>query len=82
MTGITGTLHKDQSAFSIIYRSVLLRMGNVSDKSCTDNQKPSFMFKTFLRKSFRLWDNLKKIYCKAGQATDGNMAYARFMLDT
>jgi hypothetical protein len=35
----------------------------------------------FLRKSCRLWDNVEK-YCKARQATDDNMAYARFMLDT
>jgi len=41
------TLHEDQSAFSIIPRSVLLRMGNVSDKSCTDNQKTRFMFSNF-----------------------------------
>ena len=36
---------------------------------------------TFFRKSCRLWDNVEK-YCRAGQATDGNMAHARCMLDT
>ena len=35
---------------------------------------------TFFRKSCRLWDNVEK-YCTAGQATDDNMAHARYMLD-
>jgi hypothetical protein len=33
------------------------------------------------RKSSRLWDNVEK-YGAAGQATDCNMAHARYMLDT
>jgi hypothetical protein len=32
------------------------------------------------RESCRLWDNVKK-YCRAGQATDDNMAHAHCMLD-
>jgi len=35
---------------------------------------------TFFRVPCRLWDNVEK-YCKAGQATDGNMAHAHCMLD-
>ena len=35
----------------------------------------------FLRKSYRLWDNVEK-YCRTRQATDDNMAHARCMLDT
>jgi len=35
----------------------------------------------FFLKSCRLWDNVEK-YCRAGQATDGNMAHAHCMLDT
>ena len=35
---------------------------------------------TLSRKSRRLWDNVEK-YCTAGQATDDNMAHARYMLD-
>jgi len=34
----------------------------------------------FCVKSCRLWDNVKK-YIRAGQATDGNVAHAHFMLD-
>jgi hypothetical protein len=36
---------------------------------------------TFYRKSHRLWDNVEKC-CRAGQATDGNMARAHCMLGT
>ena len=39
----------------IIYRSVLLRMRNVSDKSCRGNQNTHFVFCNFLRPC-RLWD--------------------------
>jgi len=41
---ITGTLQDNQHTFMIIYRSILLRMGSVSDKSCSV---------TFFRKSCR-----------------------------
>jgi len=37
----------------------------------------SFIF----RKSCRLWHNVEK-HCRAGQATDDNMAHARCILDT
>jgi hypothetical protein len=37
-TSRTGTLHEDQYTFLIVSRSVLLRMGNVSDKICGSNQ--------------------------------------------
>jgi hypothetical protein len=36
---------------------------------------------TFVWKSCRWWDNVKK-YCRAEQATDDNMAHALCMLDT
>ena len=35
-TRITGTLHVDQCTFLIISSSILLRMKNVSDKSCRE----------------------------------------------
>ena len=44
MPRITGTLHEDRYTFLIISRSVLLRMRNVSDKSCRENQNKYFMF--------------------------------------
>ena len=44
LTRITGTLHEDRYAFLIISRSVLLRIRNVSDKSCLENQNTHFVF--------------------------------------
>jgi hypothetical protein len=48
---------------------------------CTENQNTHFVFSNFFfgRKSCRLWDNVQKC-CKAGQATDDNMAHAHCML--
>jgi len=36
---------------------------------------------TFIKKSCHLWDNVEK-YCRAGQATDDNMARAHCVLDS
>jgi len=44
LTTMTGTLHADRYTFLIISRSVLPRMRNVSDKSCTENQNTHFVF--------------------------------------
>jgi len=75
-------LHDDRHICFITSRSILLRMRNVSNKSCTENQTTCFVFNNFFfRKSCRLWDNVEE-YCKVGQATDNNMAHAHCMLDT
>jgi len=37
-----GTSHGDQYTFLIISHAVLLRMRNVSDKSCRENEKNTF----------------------------------------
>jgi len=47
MTRKTGTLREDQYIFMIISRSVLLRMRNVSDRSCRENQNAHFMLNNF-----------------------------------
>jgi hypothetical protein len=39
-----GTVHEDQYTFTIISRWILLRMRNISDKSCRGNQETHFMF--------------------------------------
>jgi hypothetical protein len=54
-----GTLHEDQYLFFIISHSVLLRIENISDNICRENKKTFFFNKVF-RKSFRLWDHVKK----------------------
>jgi len=66
----------------IISRSVLLRIWNtrISGKDRRGNQNTHSIFNNFsFRKSCRLWDNVEK-YCRAGQATDDNMAHAHCML--
>jgi hypothetical protein len=44
LTRLTGTLHKDVSTFMIIACWILLRMRNVSDKSCRGNQNTYLTF--------------------------------------
>ena len=41
---MTDTLNEDQYIFMVLSRSVLLRMRNVSDKRCTENQNTRFVF--------------------------------------
>jgi len=55
-----------------VSRSVLLRMTNISEKRCRENQNTHSIFKNFSRKSCSLWDNVEK-YSTARQGTDDNM---------
>ena len=67
--------------FFILSCSVLLRMRNVSDKSCRENQKRHFMFNNlFYRESCHLWGNLEK-HCGAEQAPYDNRVHDHCMLD-
>jgi hypothetical protein len=45
-----GTLHKGHYTFLIISCSILHKMRNVSDKSCTEKQNTHFMFNNFFLK--------------------------------
>jgi len=47
MTRITSALHEDQYTFSIIPRSVLFGMKNVSDKIRRENRNTYFMINNF-----------------------------------
>ena len=68
-----GILHEGICKLMISCR-ILPRTMNVSGESCRDNQNINFSFNIFsFRKSCHLWDNVEK-HCKAGQATDDNMA--------
>jgi len=61
---MTGTLHGHQYISSIISRSLLLRIRNVSDKRCRETQNTYYMLsKPFFRKSRLLWDNVTQ-YCR------------------
>ena len=63
----------------IISCSFLLRIRNVPEISV--EKKTDFTFNNLFRKSCLLWDNVE-IICRAGQATDNNMAHAHCMPDT
>ena len=52
----------------------LLRMRNVSDRSCRENQNTHFCWITFSRKSCRLWDNVYNCSTVV-QATDDNIVW-------
>jgi hypothetical protein len=47
LTRITDISHEDRYTFSTISRLILLRMRNVSDKSCRENQNTHFVFSKF-----------------------------------
>ena len=70
----------DRYALLNISRSVLLRIRNVSEKKLHENQILCWI-NFFPRKSCRLWGNVEK-YCRAGQTTDDNMAYAQCTVGT
>jgi len=57
-------------------------MRNVSDKTCRENQNPNFVFSNFFFENLGVYEMKWKKYCRAGQATDDNMAHAHCMLDT
>jgi len=67
-TRIKDNLHGNQCIFSIISRSVLLVMTNVSGKkTCRENQNSHFVFSNFFFfKSYLLWDIWKNINEGAG----------------
>jgi len=69
MTRITRNLHEDRFTIMMISRWILFRMGNLSDKRCTENQNTNFMFNNFFRKLCLLWDNVER-YCVARQVTE------------
>jgi hypothetical protein len=63
--------------FMIITRWILLRMRNVSDKIYRETQNTHFTFKTFSRKSYRLWDNMEKYgNSQTGHGWQYNTAHA------
>jgi len=73
---MTGTVHEDQYTFLIISRSVLLRMRNVSDKSCTENQNTHFVFNNFFFfENYAIYEIMWKNIVERGRPHD-NMAHA------
>jgi hypothetical protein len=55
-----GTLCEDLNSCTIIAHWILLRMKNVSQKCCRQNQNTHFMLNSFFRKSCHLWHKAEK----------------------
>jgi hypothetical protein len=53
-----GTAHEDLWTCIVVSRWIRLRTRDLLDKICRENKKFSFLF---LRKSYRLWDNVKNV---------------------
>jgi hypothetical protein len=82
LTRITGTLHEDQFTFSIISRSFLLRMRNISDRSCRENRNTHFIFSNFFPENRTVHEIMWKHIVQPGRVIDDNMAHTHCMLDT
>jgi len=70
---MTYILHSDLCIFIIIPHSFLLRMRNISDKTCRENQN-TFYIQLLFRNSCHLWDKEEK-YIAFRQATDDNVIW-------
>ena len=75
LTRITGTLRAYRYTFLIISRWIFRGMRNVSDRSCRENENTHFVFCDFFSENLVVCEIMWKQYCRAGQNTDGNMAY-------
>jgi hypothetical protein len=65
--------HRSRFIFIIICHSILLRMRNISDKTCRENQN-TFSIQLLFRKSCHLSDKEEK-YIGVRQATDDNVIW-------
>jgi hypothetical protein len=64
-----------------VTRSLFIRMRNVWDRSCRENQNMYSVVSKVFPKIVPFMRYVEK-YCRAGQATDGNMAHTHFMMNT
>jgi hypothetical protein len=66
-TKITITIHEHQCTFLVISCSVILRIWNVSNKICREDQNTHFMFNNFISKNHTFHEiMLKKIWSQLG----------------
>jgi hypothetical protein len=75
-------LHEDVFTFMTIPRLSFLRMRNLSDKSCTENQNTHFMFNTFFPKMLSSMKQCRKPWWNPrGHKWQYNTASAHFILN-
>jgi hypothetical protein len=72
------TLHENVFIFMTIFRRILLRVRNVLNKSCRENQNIYFTFNNFFPKIVPFVSNIEK-YGGARGTANGNTA--RYMLN-
>jgi hypothetical protein len=67
---MTGTLHEDLCTFTIISRSVLVKIRNASDKSCRENQNTHSRVDKSPppHQNHAIHEIMWKKYCRAGKA--------------
>jgi len=68
-------LHEDLFPFLLISCSFLLRMINVSDKCCNENQDTHFVFRGPLLKIVSVYEIMWKKYGRTRQVTDDNIIW-------
>jgi len=66
----------------IISHRILLRMRNVSDKSCRENENIHSMFNFFFTENLVIYEIMCKNIVQRDKATFNNAAHAHCMLDT
>jgi hypothetical protein len=69
MTRISGTLHENLYTFTIISRSFLIKIRNISDKSCIKHQNTHLTFNKFFPENHAVYESVKK-YGRAIHVTD------------
>jgi len=57
---MVGVLHEDHYTFLIISRPVILRMRNVSNESCRENQNSRFIFTNCYKKNRAVYEIMWK----------------------
>jgi hypothetical protein len=79
---MNGALHEDPSTVIIQSLLMLLRIRNVSGKSCREDQNTHFMSDNSFFKNRAVYEIIRKKYGTVGETTDDYMAHAHCMLDT
>ena len=76
LTIITGTLHEDRYTFVIISCWILLRMRDVSDESCRENQNIFLCTETFFPDNCVVCELIWKNVVEPGEAIIWHMCFA------
>ena len=71
------TFHEDQYTFLIISGSVLFRMRNVSDVSCTENQNTHFVLNKVLSENDNIIRHMRIAYW-INKSTDTHSDYVTY----